>query len=276
MNGSALTVTFDGGLDTASVPAASAFTVKATRGGTERDVSLAATSPVAVGGSTATLTLAEAVLAIDTVTVAYDAPATGKLQDADGQKLPVTGFADTKTAANATPADTTRPAFVSATANGNTVTLTYDEALKESASPGKFDYWLEHSGGSRRPFGTPSVSGRTVTMQVGNSSFALRHDQSIRFSYIPPANTANRIQDLSGNFAVAIGQWGGIDNVTPPAYQSASVNGTALTLTFDGGLDETSVPAASAFTVKATFAGTERSVAWRRRARWPSAGRRRR
>ena len=68
------------------MPAASAFTVKATRGTTERDVALAATGAVDVDGATVTLTLAEAVLpaAVDTaVTVAYAAPATGKLQDAD-------------------------------------------------------------------------------------------------------------------------------------------------------------------------------------------------
>ena len=45
------------------MPAASAFTVKATRGTTERDVALAATGRWRSSGSTVTLTLAEAVLA---------------------------------------------------------------------------------------------------------------------------------------------------------------------------------------------------------------------
>ena len=58
----------------------------------------------------------------DPVTVAYAAPATAKLQDADNLKLPVTGFGDTETATNATAADTTGPAFASATMNGKTVT----------------------------------------------------------------------------------------------------------------------------------------------------------
>ena len=67
------------------------------------------------------------------------------------------------------------------------------------------------------------------------------------------------IRDLAGNDApLFAGQ--SMTNNTPPAYQSASVNGTALTVTFDGGLDTASVPAASAFTVKATRGGTERDV----------------
>ena len=66
-----------------------------------------------VDGATVTLTLAEALLRVDTVTVAYAAPATGaKLQDADKLKLPVPDFA-AQTATNVTPADGTGPAFAS-------------------------------------------------------------------------------------------------------------------------------------------------------------------
>ena len=44
----------------------------------------------------------------------------------------------------------------------------------------------------------------------------------------------------------------------PPVFQSASVNGKALTVTFDANLDSDSVPAASAFTVSGsrTVTGT--------------------
>ena len=62
-----------------------------------------------MNGSAVTLTLSEAVLRIDTVTVAYAAPASGdKLQDADNLKLPVPDFA-AQTATNDTPEDTTPP-----------------------------------------------------------------------------------------------------------------------------------------------------------------------
>ena len=259
VNGSSLTITFDGALDETSVPAASAFEVKATRGGTERDVALAATGAVAVSGSTVVLTLAEAVLAIDTVvTVAYTAPATGKLQDADNAKLPVTGVDDTKTATNATAADTTGPRFVSAQANGNKVVYTFDEVLDASVTP-EADRFLWRIDGVNVPSGiAASISGRTVTATFDR---AAKHGQVVRvWAYRAIQDAANNITDLSGNLAARV-----INelatNVTPPAVSSASVNGSSLTITFDAGLDGTSVPAGSAFTVKATRGGTERDVA---------------
>ena len=259
VDGSSLTITFDGDLDETSVPAASAFTVKATRAGTERDVALAASGAVEVDGATVVLTLAETLLRVETVTVAYTAPATGaKLQDADQQNLPVTGFGDAKTATNATPADTTGPAFVSAQANGRTVTVTFDELLDESVT----------QSGTLAPFGLrPSgalalrftVSGDTVTLTMAAAA-AVSHGQQVTLEYQTPAVAADRFKDLSGNELAAF-SGKAVTNVTPPAYSSASVDGSSLTITFDGDLDETSVPAASAFTVKATRAGTERDVA---------------
>ena len=260
VNGSALTITFDGALDGSSMPAASAFTVKATRGGTERAVALADTDPVAVSGSTVVLTLAEAVLpaAVDTaVTVAYTAPATGKLQDADNAKLPVTGFGDTKTVTNDTPADTTAPAFASATANGNTVTITFDEALNESVPAGSTFTRLIAGGGTFVFSTNVSLSGRTATATFAT---AVEHEDSVSVAYAVANDENLRIKDLSGNDAGSFGFQTATNN-TPPAFESASVNGSALTVTFDGALDEDAVPAKSAFTVKATRGGTETTVA---------------
>ena len=71
------------------MPAADAFTVKV--GGSSVDLAATDRSPSA--GSVETLTLAEAVLQGQMVTVGYTAPASGsKLQDADNAKKPVTGF----------------------------------------------------------------------------------------------------------------------------------------------------------------------------------------
>ena len=133
VNEDTLTVTFNGALDTSSVPAADAFEVKATRSGTERDVDLAATGAVAVAGSTVTLTLAEAVTRLDTVTVSYEAPGTNPLRDAGNAMLPVADFTDEPVENTTT--DTTVPTLSSATANGATVTLTFSEALDESSVP---------------------------------------------------------------------------------------------------------------------------------------------
>ena len=65
-----LILTFSAPLDTYTVPAAGAFTVKV--GG--NTVTLASDNPVAVFGNTVTLTLAEAVAAGDAVTVSYAKP----------------------------------------------------------------------------------------------------------------------------------------------------------------------------------------------------------
>ena len=260
VDGAALTVTFDGGLDEGSVPAASAFTVKATRSGTERTVALADADPVSVSGTAVTLTLAEAVLAVDTVTVAYTEPAANPLQDADGANHPVPDFA-AQTAANDTPADTVAPTLVSAVVNGTVLTVVFDEALDESVVPSEHQVGVIVDVG----FGTPkavsgiSVSGSAVTLTLAAGD-ALSHGQTVEIRYTPSHMTA--LRDLSGNTVegTALGLWSAT-NVTPPAYSSASVDGAALTVTFDGGLDGASVPAASAFTVKATRSGTERTVA---------------
>ena len=260
VNGSALTVTFDGELDEDAVPAASVFTVKRRRSGTETTVALAATDPVSVDGKEVTLALAEAVRDTDTVTVAYAAPATGdKLQDADKLNLPVTGFGDTKTATNNTPADETGPAFVSATANGATVTITFDEALDGSGTVDGFGFQRTLDGRSAGgdAIGTGvSISGRTATVTFGS---AARHGQTVEVRYRLVTNRAERVTDLLGNEAPAFPDKS-VTNNTPPAFESATVNRSALTVTFDGGLDTGSVPAGSAFTVKATRGGTERDV----------------
>ena len=245
VNEAALTVTFDGGLDTASVPAAGAFTVKV--GGTAVD--LADTSPVAVSGSTATLTLAKAVLRVNTVTVSYAAPATGnKLQDADNGKNAVPDFAD-KAVTNNTPADTTGPGFVSATMNGKKLVITFDEALNETAAlrADQFQRTTPGSGNSNVQAQSVSVSGRTVTATYSRG--VSEHGQPVTVSYDKASDATKRLKDLSGNEAPEFsGQT--VTNATPPAFSSASVNGAALTVTFNGGLDTASVPAAGAFTVK--------------------------
>ena len=260
VDGAALTVTFDGALDEGSVPAASAFTVKATRSGTERTVALADADPVSVSGSAVTLTLAEAVQRIDTVTVAYAAPDTNPLRDADNLKLAVTGFGDTKTATNDTPADTVAPTLVSAVVNGSTATLTYDEALDESSVPvaGTQVLFAGLEGGvNSNRAAAIAIEGATVTLTLHGRA---RHGSAVAMTYLQGNDAATRLKDLAGNEAA------GFDlqlmtNATPPAFVSASVDGAALTVTFDGALDEGSVPAASAFTVKATRSGTERTVA---------------
>ena len=86
VTGTTLTVTFDEGLDTGSTPAGSAFSVSATpTGGTTRNI--AGTGTATVAGKTATVTLAEAVIPLETVKVSYSAPDTGPLRDNSGNEV---------------------------------------------------------------------------------------------------------------------------------------------------------------------------------------------
>ena len=264
VNGAVLTLTFDAGLDTGSVPAGSAFTVKHTRSGTETTLGLASSNPVVVSSATVTLNLAlsEPMLSSDAVTVAYAAPATGaKLQDADKEGFAVPDFA-AQTATNATPADATGPTLQSATIDdGLTLTLTYDELLKSGAVPVKGRYLIRFGQSSpSSAVSDPVVSGKTVSMRVRDATDPVRHDEAVRFLYNRPTGAPEQIQDLSGNPADGITSWRAVTNNTPPAFKSASVNGAVLTVTFDEGLDTTSVPAGSAFTVKHTRSGTETTL----------------
>ncbi|MYI68384.1 MAG: hypothetical protein F4103_06430, partial [Boseongicola sp. SB0673_bin_14] len=111
LSGASLTLTFSENLDAASVPAASAFTVKAD--GTAAD--LAASSPVAISGRTVTLTLASAPSAGAAVTVAYEDP--GRNQDPlrDLARNAVADIAERTVGSNAAP-----------TATGGTVTTAED------------------------------------------------------------------------------------------------------------------------------------------------------
>ena len=86
VEGTTLVLTHSEDLNTGSVPAASAYTVKV-----DGD---AGTNPstVSVGTRTVTLTLATAVTGLQVVTVSYDVPASNPLQDVSGRNAPA--FAD--------------------------------------------------------------------------------------------------------------------------------------------------------------------------------------
>ena len=113
----ALSLVFDVDLDESSVPSGSAFAV--TAAGAARAV-----SSVAVSGRTVTLTLAEAVVAGDTVTVGYTLPATGKLRHAEGPDSNVAAFSG--------------QAVSNATLAGAPLTASIKAAPSEHRGKGKF------------------------------------------------------------------------------------------------------------------------------------------
>ena len=200
VDGSTLVLTFDEALAAAPNLANNAFEVKATpAGGSQEAVDLSG-SP-AISGATVTLTLAAAVAHGDTVTVSYTAPATGtgnKLQDAAGNE--VDSFSD-QAVTNET-ADTTAPSLSSATVDGSTLLLTFDEAL--AAAPNlannAFEVKATPAGGSQEAVdlsGSPAISGATVTLTL---AAAVAHGDTVTVSYTAPATgTGNKLQDAAGN-----------------------------------------------------------------------------
>ena len=133
-----LELTWDEALDGGSVPAATAFTVKAD--GSE--VSLAASEPVAVAGAAVTLALAAAVSADAVVTVSYAAPDDDPLRDRAGNAA---GGLTDQAVTNATP----RPVLARATVGGSTLVLFYDRTLDTQSVPAAGDFTVDR--GRQRP-----------------------------------------------------------------------------------------------------------------------------
>ena len=240
VSGAALSVNFDGPLDEAagSKPAAADFAV--TVGG--EAAALAATDPVEVSGAKVTLTLAEAVGgSLVAVTVGYT-PGTNALKDSDNAKLPVAGFSG-RTVTNNT-VDTTLPTLSSAAINGAALTLTFSEALDPGSVPAALQFGATIGTLSVR--GTAiEIDGATVTVTMSTGA---RHGQAAELNFTNPGS--NPLRDLSGNLVEDFLRQS-VTNNTPPAFSSATVSGAALSVNFDGPLDEAagSKPAAADFAV---------------------------
>ena len=242
VNGASLVLTYNEALDTGSTPAASAYTV--TVAGSQRTV-----SSVAVSGSAVTLTLSSAVTDGQAVTVSYTA-GTNPVQDAAGNDA--AALSD-QTVTNNTP-DTTAPALTTATVNGASLVLTYDEALDTGSTPATSDYTVTVAG-SQRTVSSVAVSGSAVTLTL---SSAVTDGQAVTVSYTAGTNP---VQDAAGNDAAALSDQTVTNNTpdtTAPALTTATVNGASLVLTYDEALDAGSTPATSDYTV--TVAGSQRTV----------------
>ena len=215
-------LTYDETLDDTSTPATSAFTV--TLAGSSVTV-----NNVAVSGATVTLTLSSPVGHGQQVTLSYTAPQNNPIRDTSENSA--VSLSD-ESVTNETP-DTTAPALSSATVNGTTLVLTYNEALDDTSTPAASDFEVTVAS-SDVTVNNVAVSGATVTT----------------LDYTPPASGA--IQDAAGNDAASLSGQSVTNNTADsaaPALSSATVNGATLVLTYDEALDETSTPAAGDFAV---------------------------
>ena len=150
VDGTGLVLTFGDPLNTASAPGSAAFTVKT--GGTPVD--LASSGPVAIAGSTVTLTLAAAVAASDTVTVSYAVPQTNPLQDTDDLDAPAF---DDRPVTNRTIAVPAAPGSFRVTAGNAQAELSWSAPFDGNSPITKYRY--RYAAGSAVPSG---VSWRDV------------------------------------------------------------------------------------------------------------------
>ena len=183
-DGTALTLTYSETLDTDSVPDADDFTVKVAGSA----VSLAANSPVAVNGSTVTLTLASAPANGQSVTVSYTADA-NPIQDRAGN--------DAANLSDHSAQETTPPTLQSTTMTGSALKLIYDETLDTGSVPDADDFTVKVAGSavSLATTSPVAVSGTAVTLTLASAPGA---GQSVAVSYTADTNP---IQDKSGNDA---------------------------------------------------------------------------
>ena len=94
--------------------------------------------------------------------------------------------------------DDTAPVLSSASVNGDTLTLTYGEALDPNSRPAASDFTVA-GGNSARTVSNVAVSGRAVTLTLDP---AVEHGETgIRVSYRPGTNP---IQDAAGNDALGL------------------------------------------------------------------------
>ena len=144
--------------------------------------------------------------------------------------------------------DTTPPTLDTAAVNGDTLTLTYDEALDTASTPAATAFTL---GGTSETVSTVAISGSVVTL---NLSGAVTSGDSVTLTYTPGANP---VQDVAGNDAAALSAQA-VTNNTPPMLvrtgnRRPGVGGILLRLRYDDALDESSVPDAGDFTLGGTM-----------------------
>ncbi len=263
VSGKTLTLTFDEDL---AVPDEAERAARALRhafiiqGGRHLGTPIVNQSPnrVALSGPTVTLTLGTAVAPGQPVTLDYGGAASWhRLQDAAGN--PVADL-ENRPVFNATGIDGPPPKLARATVEGRALTLFFDRGLDSASRPAgrRFEVYGNSGDGSYRVRGTGRAQVRGATVVVTLEE-ALDDDIGVAWIGYDKGDDASPLRGAAGGEVADIGAWRAawLDG-TGPGATSGSVSGTDLTLYFDEALDESSVPAAAAFTVE--VAGADRGV----------------
>ncbi len=239
-----ISLTFSEPLDEDSVPDGSAFTIL----GVNDPPSVSA---VAISGSTVVLTTDNVVLSrhSPTYTLDYVQPSASPLQQVDGEQQ-VSDFYNQLFTSD-TP--DTNPSLSSASVNASTLTLTFDQPLKNVAPPIAFSI----SGVQDTTVSGVSFSDMVVTLTL---STPIDADDAITVSYVQPASPP-RIESRNNRDAASFSNQAVTNTTAAPAptlsTATISADGTVLTLTFTVSLDDSAsgTPATSTFSLDGTTGG---------------------
>ncbi len=187
VDGNSLVLTYSENLDEDSVPGTGRFDVRL-------DGTDVAVDAVAISGKKVTLTLATAAGYQQVVEISYEAPNTNAIQGTDA----VTVDDLTKETVTYNTPNIAPPSSSSATVNGSTLTLTYDQSLDDASVPATTAFAVTVAG-SARTVSSVEISGSTVALTLAS---AANKDDAVTVSYTVP--TSNPIQNTSGTSAVAL------------------------------------------------------------------------
>ena len=140
----------------------------------------------------------------------------------------------TATATPAAPSAPTLAATGGATVNAATLTLTFDKNLASASGLTTSAFTVKRNGGGTGETlsGSPSVSGKTVTLTLSTAAVAT---DTFTVSYAKPTTTTARLRDASDNEVAAFSDRT-VTNETPdnvaPTFRSARANGAELVVRF--------------------------------------------
>ena len=264
-DGGMIVLTYDEVLDDENTPTTSDFEVTVD----EQSAALSSNSPVTVQGRTVALGLDSAVTADQDVSVTYTDPSANNdgnaIQDPAGNDAAsLTG--QTVTNASAVP-DERAPKFLIAatTSDGLMIVLTFDEDLDGQHGPRTSDFGVTVQG-ERQAASTVTVSGKTVTLELGT---AITTGETVAVIYTDPTagvDDRNAIQDSVGNDAASLTKSvtnnSTVADTEAPTLERAetSSDGGRIVLTFSEVLDSTKGPQGSDFTVTVDEASADLSL----------------
>ncbi|USB32854.1 SwmB domain-containing protein [Paenibacillus sp. YPG26] len=198
-------------------------------------------SSISQSGNRIYLNLSTPIASGEVVKVSYS-PGSYPVQDYRGQNIPAFNNMFVRNMN-----DTKAPVFTKVEGTGNSLVLTYNEALKPNGIPMKSQYSVLVNNAPVYVTAI-AVNSNQVTLTLA-SSFSV--SQYVTVSYVP---STDGISDLNGNLAGYLNQER-VNNsslTTGPSIRSATVKGDTVTLVYNGSLrSSSSAIAASQFYVTA-------------------------